>query len=110
MRTDHAVALVPARARQTASAGQGSKGERDYGWAWLATASPGHHLLIRRHLNDHADLAFFYCHVPAGRAYSFTTLIRIAGRRWQRKISRSARAGSGWPTARPATTPRSSGT
>src|SRR6266487_3074793 len=29
-----------------------------------------------------ADLAFFYCHVPAGRACSFTTLIRIAGRRW----------------------------
>lgn len=26
--------------------------------------------------------AYFSCHVPAGRACSFTTLIRIAGRRW----------------------------
>ena len=82
VRADHAARLVPARAWQTASAGAGSKGERDYGWAWLATASPRHHLLIRRSLTDHADLAFFYCHVPAGRACSFTTLVRVAGRRW----------------------------
>jgi len=81
-RADHAARLVPAAAWQTASAGQGSKGERDYGWAWLATASPRHHLLIRRSLADPLDLAFFYCHVPAGRACSFTTLIRTAGRRW----------------------------
>ena len=82
MRADHAAALVPARAWQTASAGHGSKGERDYGWAWLATASPRHHLLIRRRLADPADLAYFWCHVPAGRACSFTTLVRVAGRRW----------------------------
>jgi SRSO17 transposase len=81
MRADHAARLAPARAWQTASAGHGSKGERDNGWAWLATAS-GHHLLIRRSLTDPADLAYFYCHVPAGRACSFTTLIRVAGRRW----------------------------
>ena len=31
-------------------AGSGSKGERWYAWAWIATASPRHHLLIRRHL------------------------------------------------------------
>src|SRR5512132_906593 len=68
MRADHAARLVPAGGWQAASAGQGSKGERDYGWAWLATASPRHDLLIRRSLTDHADLAFFYCHVPAGRA------------------------------------------
>jgi len=82
MRADHAAALAPAAAWQTASAGHGSKGERDYGWAWLATASPRHHLLIRRSLTNPADLAYCYCHVPAGRACSFTTLIRIAGRRW----------------------------
>jgi SRSO17 transposase len=40
-------------------------------------------LLIRRNLRDHTDLAYFYCHVPAGRACSFTTLVRAAGRRWQ---------------------------
>jgi hypothetical protein len=32
------------------SVGQGSKGERWYAWAWLATASPRHHLLARRQL------------------------------------------------------------
>ena len=32
------------------SAGSGSKGERWYAWAWLATASARHHLLVRRHL------------------------------------------------------------
>ena len=82
MRADHAARLGPARAWQSASAGAGSKGERDYGWAWLATASPRHHLLIRRSLTNHTDLAFCYCHVPAGRACSFTTLVRVAGRRW----------------------------
>ena len=81
MRTDHAARLVPARARQIASAGRGSKGGRDYRRAWLATASPRRHLLIRRSLTDPADLACCYCHVPAGRACSFTTLVRVAGRR-----------------------------
>jgi SRSO17 transposase len=82
IRADHAARLVPARGWQTASAGAGSKGERDYGWAWLATASPRRHLLIRRSLADPADLAYLYCYVPAGRACSFTTLVRVAGRRW----------------------------
>jgi SRSO17 transposase len=82
VRADHAARMVPASGWQTASAGHGSKGERDYGWAWLATASARHHLLIRRRLTDPADLAYFLCHVPAGRACSFTTLVRTAGRRW----------------------------
>lgn len=82
IRADHAARLVPATAWQTASAGHGSKGERDYRWAWLATASARHHLLIRRSLTDPADLAYFWCHVAAGRACSFTTLVRVAGRRW----------------------------
>jgi hypothetical protein len=43
-RAEHAAALVPVRGWQIASAGHGSKGERDYGWAWLATASTRHHL------------------------------------------------------------------
>ncbi len=82
VRADHAARLVAAAAWQTASAGHGSKGERDYGWAWLATASARHHLLVRRNLRDPADLAYFLCHVPAGRPSSFTTLVRVAGRRW----------------------------
>ena len=32
------------------SAGQGSKGRRWYAWAQIGTASPRHHLLVRRHL------------------------------------------------------------
>jgi hypothetical protein len=82
IRADHAARLAPAKAWQTASAGYGSKGERDYSWAWLATASPRRHLLIRRNLGDPADLAYFLCHVPADRACSLTNLIRVAGRRW----------------------------
>ena len=39
------------------SAGKGSKGERWYAWAWIATASPRHHLLVRRHLKS-SELAF----------------------------------------------------
>jgi hypothetical protein len=39
--------------------------ERDYRWAWLATGSARRHLLIRRHLRDHIDLAYFLCPVPA---------------------------------------------
>jgi SRSO17 transposase len=63
------------------SAGKGSKGERWYAWAWLATASPRHHLLIRRHLKT-GELAFHYCFVPAGQLLTKTRLIRAAGLRW----------------------------
>lgn len=63
------------------SAGEGSKGERWYAWAWLATASPCHSLLVRRHLKT-GELAFHYCYVPAGQLASKARLIRAAGLRW----------------------------
>jgi SRSO17 transposase len=63
------------------SAGSGSKGERWYAWAWLATASPRHHLLIRRHLRT-GELAFHYCWVPDGQLLTKARLIRAAGLRW----------------------------
>jgi SRSO17 transposase len=63
------------------SAGHGSKGQRWYAWAWLATASPRHHLLIRRHLRT-GELAFHYCWVPDGQILTKTRLIRAAGLRW----------------------------
>ncbi len=63
------------------SAGKGSKGQRWYAWAWIATASPRHHLLIRRHLKA-GDLAFCYCWVPDGQVLTKARLIRAAGLRW----------------------------
>jgi SRSO17 transposase len=69
------------RAWDMRSAGQGSKGERWYGWAWLGTASPRHSLLVRRHLKT-GELAFHYCFVPAGQPESKAGLIRAAGLRW----------------------------
>jgi SRSO17 transposase len=63
------------------SAGKGSKGERWYAWAWLATASPRHSVLVRRHLKT-GELAFHYCFVPDGQLASKARLIRAAGLRW----------------------------
>jgi SRSO17 transposase len=74
--------LIPARCWETRSCGRGCKGHRDYGWAWAATASPRHHVLIRRSISDPSDLAFFYCHAPAGRPASLPVLITVAGKRW----------------------------
>ena len=73
--------LKDTRRWEIRSAGTGSKGQRWYGWAWLATASPRHHLLIRRHLST-GELAFHYCFVPEGQAVSKSRLIRAAGLRW----------------------------
>ncbi len=63
------------------SAGKGSKGDRWYARAWLAAASPRHHLLVRRHLRT-GELAFHYCYVPDGQPCTMTRLIRAAGLRW----------------------------
>lgn len=59
----------------------GSKGERSYAWAWIATTSPRHFLLIRKHLRT-GELAYHYCHVPAGRPVTLMTLVRVACLRW----------------------------
>jgi SRSO17 transposase len=74
--------LVPVTGWETRSCGPGCKGHRDDAWAWAATASPRHWVLIRRSLPDPSDLAFFYCHAPAGRPVSLPVLIRVAGKRW----------------------------
>jgi hypothetical protein len=73
--------LAGTRRWEIRSAGKGSKGERWYGWAWLATASPRHHLLIRRHVTT-GELAFHYCYVPEGQVLTLTRLVRAAGLRW----------------------------
>jgi len=81
-RADQVLRLVPATAWTRASAGPGSKGERLYAWAWVATASPRHHLLVRRNLSDPTDQAYFYCYVPEGRPVTLGALVTIAGMRW----------------------------
>jgi SRSO17 transposase len=73
--------LASARRWEVRSAGQGSKGQRWYAWALLATASPQHHLLIRRHLGS-GELAFHCCFVPESQHVSMARLIRAAGLRW----------------------------
>jgi SRSO17 transposase len=76
-----AARLTGRRGWEVRSAGSGSKGQRWYAWAWLATASARHHLLIRRHLTI-GELAFHYCYLPEGQPASPSRLIRAAGLRW----------------------------
>ena len=73
--------LTGARRWEVRSAGPGAKGQRWYAWALLGTASPWHHLLIRRHLRT-GELAFHCCFVPEGQRVSMARLIRAAGCRW----------------------------
>jgi SRSO17 transposase len=84
MRAHELAARVPAAGWQQVSCGQGAKGPRYYDWALIATASPAHHLLVRRSLtagvNGERELAFFTCHAPAGTALA--ELVRVAGARW----------------------------
>jgi SRSO17 transposase len=86
MRADAALArFVADTAWQTCSV-TGSKGERRYAWAWIATADPRRHLLIRRSLIPNAkgirEVAFYLCFAPEDRPATLRTLIRVAGRRW----------------------------
>jgi SRSO17 transposase len=76
-----AALLASSRCWEVRSAGPGSKGHRWYAWAWAATISPRHYLLIRRHRLT-GELAFCYCYVPEGQAASLSQLIRAAGLRW----------------------------
>jgi SRSO17 transposase len=85
VRADRLVATLPARAWNRISAGAGSKGERDYDWAWLAITPPAdeaagyHSLLVRRRISD-GELAFYRCWTP--RPAPLRTLVRVAGTRW----------------------------
>lgn len=83
MRADEAIDLVGKRGWNRRSARAGSKGARDYAWAWIATASQHRHLLARRNLKDPTDLAYFSCYSPPQRPPATpATLVRVAGMRW----------------------------
>jgi Transposase DDE domain len=85
-RADTALRMLIAADWVIDSCGAGSKGERRYAWAWIGTADPHRHLLIRRSLVPNAkgvrEVAFYLCFVPEGRPVTLRTLILVAGRRW----------------------------
>jgi SRSO17 transposase len=85
-RADTALKMLIAADWVIESCGAGSKGGRRYAWAWIGTADPRRHLLIRRSLvpNDKGirEMAFYLCFVPEGRPVTLRTLINVAGRRW----------------------------
>lgn len=82
LRTDAVVnKYFKATGRWQVCAVAGSKGERAYAWAWMATRSPHHYLLVRKHLIT-AELAYHYCYVPPGRPVTLMTLVRVACLRW----------------------------
>ncbi len=83
MRAGALARLVPRTGWQRLSCGDGAKGPRFYDWALIATASPAHHLLVRRPVQPDSkgrrELAFFTCHTPAGAGLA--ELVRVAGAR-----------------------------
>lgn len=85
-RADAALKMLIASDWVIASCAAGSKGERRYAWAWIGTADPRRHLLIRRSLvpNEKGihQVAFYLCFAPEGRPVTLQTLIAVAGRRW----------------------------
>ncbi|MBR7827563.1 IS701 family transposase [Actinospica sp. MGRD01-02] len=82
MRADQAIGLVEPPGWNRRSCGNGSKGRRLYDWAWIATASKRHHLLIRRKISNPSELAYYIAYVPEHYVCSLTDLIKVAGARW----------------------------
>jgi SRSO17 transposase len=86
-RVDQIAAELPARSWNPRSAGDGSKGARDYDWAWIMLVAPEaeaaaggeHHLLIRRSRTD-GELAYYRCWSP--RPVHLRDLVKVAGTRW----------------------------
>jgi SRSO17 transposase len=75
---------------QRLSAGEGAKGPRMYDWAVVPLrrlqvaeeAHLGHYLLLRRSLEDAADIAYYVVFAPRAQA-ALEQLVLIAGQRWQ---------------------------
>jgi SRSO17 transposase len=80
-RVDHLVAALPPSSWQSYSAGNGSKGPRNYHWAWisLADTSPDRWLLVRRNPKT-GELAFYLAWSPT--PHPLRTLVRVAATRW----------------------------
>jgi SRSO17 transposase len=88
LRCDTLAGMLPARAWQTRSAGAGSKGHREYSWAWVTLtgeqpqqpADGRHGLLIRRHHRT-GELAYLRCWTPT--PVPLQVLVAVAGQRWR---------------------------
>jgi SRSO17 transposase len=85
VRADQLTAILPSRTWNRISAGAGSKGRRDYDWAWIAITAPDgetggcHSLLVRRRISD-GELAFYRCW--SSHSVPLRVLVRVAGTRW----------------------------
>jgi hypothetical protein len=82
VRVDATLKILTSHSWQIASCGPGSKGDRRYAFAWLATAGPRHFLLIRRSLTNPAEVAYFFCFVPEHVPATLGVLVAVCGRRW----------------------------
>lgn len=79
------IAELPAEIWQRLSCGQGSKGPREFDWAWIKLVSGQQvpwvrWLLARRKLSDPTQLAYFIVFAPSGT--SISEAVRVAGARW----------------------------
>lgn len=81
-------ALLPQEAWVVLSAGEGSKGERLYEWAWLqlpeeepTSQGKRHWIVIRRSLADPSERAYYRAYAPADT--TLPELVRVAGSRWR---------------------------
>jgi SRSO17 transposase len=84
-RVDAWAAGVPPGCWHRLSAGEGAKGPRLYGWAFLpyrggAPAGWAKGLLVRRKLDEPDELAFYLTLAPEGT--TLADLVRVAGSRW----------------------------
>jgi SRSO17 transposase len=106
-RVDQIAASLPARSWNRRSAGDGSKGWREYDWAWVRlvalepeTDAGGHHyLLVRRNRID-GELAFYRCWAPV--PVPLRTLVAVAGCRWSIETCFQTGKGSAWTSIRSA--------
>ncbi len=78
-------AHLESSAWQRLSAGEGAKGPRLYDWTYVSLAqlpAPGwaYGLLVRRSIDDPAQLAYYLCFSPDPTALA--ELVRVAGIRW----------------------------
>ncbi len=84
----YVAALLPPEAWTVLSAGQGSKGERLYEWAWMqlpaqseVASDRARWLLVRRNLCDPSERAYYRAAGPVGT--TLAELVRVAGSRWK---------------------------